>query len=445
MNNRNILTLLILFAASLVILGCGGGGGGASPSAINYGSLTISLELTQDSSNSAINRNDIGDSRDIQSNQKENVCNSGNIEVIRAYLRNEAGSTVTAQQWLCSGNLYTITEIPTGDNYRLQVEGMSGGFITYRTDELTGLSINANATTNAGTQVMKRMTTPVPTTMDTSTVPSSTTIGPTTTVIPTTASTTAQSSVATSVTSTLTTTVATTVATTSTTTVASSSYSAQDWRNLQNYNDPANDGYTVRWPGAIQAYALENSQQYFQRWTDATSGKVTFNFVSNQPSDGIRSYVSSSLGPGTAGQTVTYYNPGSGRIVEAEIIIDTDAWNSAKGSAVYAHEIGHAIGFFGHTNDGGLMDPTTASADVITAFVSRILTHLYSYPPHTDMSIYASRVADAKFESIKQPDGTVIYRTPRDEFYIKPMNDGTIAISNGPFPEGSRAALPYLR
>ncbi|MEO1847953.1 MAG: hypothetical protein ABGY05_11345, partial [Pseudomonadota bacterium] len=44
------------------------------------------------------------------------------------------------------------------------------------------------------------------------------------------------------------------------------------------------------------------------------------------------------------------------------------------------------LGLDGHTADGGLMDKTAGSANVITANVSRALNLLYSLPPGASLS-----------------------------------------------------------
>ena len=51
---------------------------------------------------------------------------------------------------------------------------------------------------------------------------------------------------------------------------------------------------------------------------------------------------------------------------------------------VLQHEVAHCIGIFGHTNDGGLMDPRCCSSK-ITSPVRRGLALLYSLPPGTDI------------------------------------------------------------
>ena len=49
---------------------------------------------------------------------------------------------------------------------------------------------------------------------------------------------------------------------------------------------------------------------------------------------------------------------------------------------VLQHEVAHCIGIFGHTNDGGLMDPVCCSSK-ITSRVRRGLALLYALKPGT--------------------------------------------------------------
>jgi hypothetical protein len=54
--------------------------------------------------------------------------------------------------------------------------------------------------------------------------------------------------------------------------------------------------------------------------------------------------------------------------------------------ATVIHEIGHCIGFFEHTADGGLMDATANSATGTNPTIRNMISLLYSLPPGTDVS-----------------------------------------------------------
>ena len=50
------------------------------------------------------------------------------------------------------------------------------------------------------------------------------------------------------------------------------------------------------------------------------------------------------------------------------------------------HEIGHCIGFFEHTSDGGLMDPIANNAIAPNAATRNMIRLLYSLPPGTNIT-----------------------------------------------------------
>jgi hypothetical protein len=50
------------------------------------------------------------------------------------------------------------------------------------------------------------------------------------------------------------------------------------------------------------------------------------------------------------------------------------------------HEIGHCIGFLGHTADGGLMDKAATGSTWPNATTQNMISLLYSLPPGTDIS-----------------------------------------------------------
>ena len=55
------------------------------------------------------------------------------------------------------------------------------------------------------------------------------------------------------------------------------------------------------------------------------------------------------------------------------------------------HEIGHCIGVFRHTTDGGLMDATAAGSSEITSPIRNMISLLYSLDPGTDINSELSR------------------------------------------------------
>jgi hypothetical protein len=55
------------------------------------------------------------------------------------------------------------------------------------------------------------------------------------------------------------------------------------------------------------------------------------------------------------------------------------------------HETAHAIGFLGHTTDGGLMDDDGGDGE-ITPTVTQVLRDLYALPPGTLVSAQTKRL-----------------------------------------------------
>lgn len=167
----------------------------------------------------------------------------------------------------------------------------------------------------------------------------------------------------------------------------STTFTSSDWYNLYVYNAQYSSGYTVRWPGTIPVWAPYTSiQACYSRWTNTTGGRIRFSFYSSEPSNGIQVYLSSdpSLVDANAVATTYWsYYTSTGHIIRATIYIKPEYWSASTWEHTLTHEIGHAIGFFDHTNDGGLMDSTIASEDVITRTVSRVMALLYAYSPHT--------------------------------------------------------------
>ena len=54
--------------------------------------------------------------------------------------------------------------------------------------------------------------------------------------------------------------------------------------------------------------------------------------------------------------------------------------------ATVIHEVGHCLGFLGHTTDGGLMDATANQATGANSNTRNMISLLYSLPPGTDIS-----------------------------------------------------------
>ena len=71
------------------------------------------------------------------------------------------------------------------------------------------------------------------------------------------------------------------------------------------------------------------------------------------------------------------------------------------------HEMGHCIGVFKHTTDGGLMDEKADGSSEITSSVTAMLGLLYTLAPGTDIrdQLLARRPGSMRAMSRYQADG----------------------------------------
>lgn len=155
-----------------------------------------------------------------------------------------------------------------------------------------------------------------------------------------------------------------------------------DYGYLRLHNAQFLDNHTIRWPGTIYVNynGIPNSESEFNRWITVSDGKIAFQFVSYIPDSGINMQMGDTL-PGTCGVTTIFYDS-SGVIRSARITLNPIY---VFCTSTIAHEAGHAIGFFNHTSDGGLMDPDGGNG-LITDPVANMIKALYSLNYGTDIS-----------------------------------------------------------
>jgi len=79
------------------------------------------------------------------------------------------------------------------------------------------------------------------------------------------------------------------------------------------------------------------------------------------------------------------YSDGTIRGCRIKINYLHDYLNCGVLKATVIHEVGHCIGFFGHTADGGLMDAKANNATGANATTRNMISLLYSLPPGTDI------------------------------------------------------------
>ncbi len=167
---------------------------------------------------------------------------------------------------------------------------------------------------------------------------------------------------------------------------------------LFQYNAQQNAGRTVRWPvlpvrvflGGNVAQASEVSI-----WTQATNGAVTFAFVGSAAAANITFAFQS--GTDVCGVTFVEFDD-AGNMTSAETRVSQSIYRGPQCQRTVTHESAHAIGFLGHTHDGGLMDPDGGNG-AITPLVAGVLTDLYQLAPGTRVN------AEVKAFSLDRPGG----------------------------------------
>jgi len=162
---------------------------------------------------------------------------------------------------------------------------------------------------------------------------------------------------------------------------AKPAFSSVDYQLLYRLNAASHNGTTIRWPSRTIGVsgADPGTRAAVSRWKG-------FNF--NFGASGIN-FQGASQHRGHACGWSQFAWRHSGEIAFCKIWLNPVA-HQAGGCGTMAstitHEVGHCLGLDGHTADGGLMDKTAASANVITTNVSRTLNLLYSLPPGSSLS-----------------------------------------------------------
>jgi hypothetical protein len=165
---------------------------------------------------------------------------------------------------------------------------------------------------------------------------------------------------------------------------------------LFTYNASQNNGRTVRWPALPVRVFLDGNAAHADEvnvWTQATSGAVTFAFVGSAGAANIVFSLQSATD--VCGVTFVDFDD-TGNLTSAETRLSQSIYRGPQCVRTVTHESAHAIGFLGHTSDGGLMDPDGGNG-AITPLVGGVLTDLYSLPPGTGVS------AEAKAFGLRRP------------------------------------------
>ena len=156
-----------------------------------------------------------------------------------------------------------------------------------------------------------------------------------------------------------------------------------DYKYLYKHNAFKLSGRTTRWPSSLVTVSgskYDSWRQIIQKWP-----AVNFRFVGSGGKIDIR-YARSNDWCGIA----SWYGTYSGKITRCDIQINPAIELSGNRTCLdhrdtLQHEIGHCIGFFGHTTDGSLMDPRAGHNRGFTRPVRDMINLLYSMPPGTDI------------------------------------------------------------
>jgi len=183
--------------------------------------------------------------------------------------------------------------------------------------------------------------------------------------------------------------------------------SGEDSAFLFEHNARENDGQTVRWPNLpipvfLNGIALESE---VSEWTSATGGKVTFTFVGSTPGSGITFRFGG--GADICAVTTIEFRVPDGVILSADVRVVPEEFRGPRCVRTITHETAHAIGFFGHTSDGGLMDDDGGNGS-ITSPVSGMLRNLYSLAPGTPVGL-AEKPRTAQRPSGGRRTATFVY------------------------------------
>jgi hypothetical protein len=160
---------------------------------------------------------------------------------------------------------------------------------------------------------------------------------------------------------------------------------------LFEFNAQQNGGRTVRWPNLpIRVFPGNGVARPDEVtvWTGATGGAVTFTFLGSAAGANITFGFRG--GADICGISSIEFTD-EGELTGVEVLVSKSIYRGPQCVRTVTHETAHAIGFLGHTSDGGLMDPDGGDG-TITSLVAGVLRDLYRLPSNTVVTAQARRL-----------------------------------------------------
>jgi hypothetical protein len=170
------------------------------------------------------------------------------------------------------------------------------------------------------------------------------------------------------------------------------SSTSADQQYLVQHNARFNDGRTVRWANLpIRVFANDIAREdEVTEWARASGGAVTFTFVGSAAGANITFRFGQ--GDDICGSTEIRYLS-SGEILSADVQVIREVFRGPQCTRTVVHEVGHAIGYLDHSDDGGLMDADGGNG-ALTPPVAGMIRLLYSMAPGTFVAALTPRAAE---------------------------------------------------